>query len=358
MVRQTTLELRTLYPGYFAAVMATGILSVVTEYEHWNLLSDGLFYVAAAIYVLFVVLYTLRIARCPEEVKKDMFNPLRVFGYFTFVAATNILATRLGMASFVWPVIVLGIISFATWCGLLYFIFAALLFNNALPVQESVNGSWLIATVATQSIALVAALVASDLPVLSGPLLFVSYVFWSFGILLYLIFIVLIVYRFFFRTVRREDLTAPYWINMGAMAITSLAGAHLGNPGTSTAFLTAVHPFVVAFTVTMWAWGTWWIPLLVIMGLWKYHIFRDFRSYDPSLWSIIFPLGMYSASLDLMSALPGLHFLVYAVKGFLIVALICWGLVAIGWILSDIPRHRGPQVPKPASESLHGLGRR
>lgn len=338
MERLTTLNLRRLYPGYLAVVMATGILSVVADYVHWFLLSMSLFVSAVAIYTLLVSLYVLRIFRYPHEVKSDMFNPLRVFGYFTFVAATDILATRIGLFNLLVPVIVLGIIAFVTWCGLLYFIFAMLLFENDKHVELSVNGSWLISTVATQSLSIVCAIIATHLRYLTEPLLFAAYVFWSFGILLYLIFIVLIVYRFFFLVVHREDLTPPYWINMGAMAITAVAGARLAEPGVTTSFLTTVHTFVVAFTVTMWAWGTWWIPLLVIMGLWKYHAFQDFRAYDPSLWSIIFPLGMYSASLDLMSSIPGLHFLIHVVKGFFIVALVGWCLVVFGWIASDMPK--------------------
>ncbi|QSO45582.1 tellurite resistance/C4-dicarboxylate transporter family protein [Alicyclobacillus mengziensis] len=336
MEGQTSLRLSTLYPGYFAVVMATGILSVVSDYVEWLLLSKALFVVSIVLYVFLLVLYGMRIVGFSHAVRADMFDPLRVFGYFTFVAATDILATRLGLSKFVWLVIVLGVIAFIAWCGLLYFIFAMLLFENDKPVEHSVNGSWLITTVATQSLSIVCAIIATHLSILTEPLLFAAYVFWSFGILLYLIFIVLIVYRFFFRPVHREDLTPPYWINMGAMAITAVAGARLAQPGTTTHFLTAVHPFVVAFTVTMWAWGTWWIPLLVIMGLWKYHALKDFRTYDPSLWSIIFPLGMYATSLDLMSSIPGLHFLIHAVKSFVVIALGGWCLVSLAWAVSDL----------------------
>ena len=66
-------------------------------------------------------------------------------------------------------------------------------------------------------------------------------------------------------------------------------------------------------------------------------MFRDFRSYDPGFWGIVFPLGMYASSLDLMSGLPGLHFLVHTVEMAVFAALVCWCLVAIGWLVSDIP---------------------
>jgi tellurite resistance protein TehA-like permease len=342
--KSATWSLSNLYPGYFALVMATGILSVVGFLVHWTDLSDALFIIASVFYLWLIVLYIARIFRFPAQVKADMFNPLRVFGYFTFVAGTDILATRLGLSGYLWPVLILGCIGFLVWCGLLYFIFAMLVFHNERAVHESVNGAWLIATVGTESLSIVAAILAVHLHFMSEALLFVAYAFWSFGILLYLIFIVIIMYRFFFKAVHPADLSPPYWINMGAMAITTVAGVRLANPGAATKFLAAVHPFVVAFTVTMWTWGTWWIPLLVIMGIWKYRMYKRIEPFDPSLWSIIFPLGMYSAALALMSSFPGLHFLHYAVKYFYIIALVCWCLVLVDWFAHDVLKVRSQET--------------
>ncbi len=47
------------------------------------------------------------------------------------------------------------------------------------------------------------------------------------GCMLYLPLITLIFYRFTFVNVTTAALTPPYWINMGAVAITTLAGARL-----------------------------------------------------------------------------------------------------------------------------------
>jgi tellurite resistance protein TehA-like permease len=47
------------------------------------------------------------------------------------------------------------------------------------------------------------------------------------GCMLYLPLITLIFYRFTFVNVMSAQLTPPYWINMGAVAITTLAGARL-----------------------------------------------------------------------------------------------------------------------------------
>jgi hypothetical protein len=32
-------------------------------------------------------------------------------------------------------------------------------------------------------------------------------------------------------------------------------------------FLEAMRPFVDGVTLMMWAWATWWIPLLVLLGI-------------------------------------------------------------------------------------------
>ena len=87
------------------------------------------------------------------------------------------------------------------------------------------------------------------------------------GAMLYLSIITLIFYRFTFFPLTAEQLTPPYWINMGAVAITTLAGSPLllpaGPHGRSSAML---RPFLTGFTLFFWATATWWIPLLAHPG--------------------------------------------------------------------------------------------
>jgi voltage-gated anion channel len=49
---------------------------------------------------------------------------------------------------------------------------------------------------------------------------------WLWGGMLYIWMISLIFYRDTFFRFSADDLTPPYWINMGAVAISALAGAH------------------------------------------------------------------------------------------------------------------------------------
>ncbi len=59
-------------------------------------------------------------------------------------------------------------------------------------------------------------------------------------------------------------------------------------------FLQEILPFLHGFTLFFWATGTWWIPMLVILGMWR-HVYKRYKLvYDPLYWGAVFPLGMYT----------------------------------------------------------------
>lgn len=327
---------RTLYPGYFACVMATGIVSVALLMTGASVLSKLLWIAGFVLLAFFVVVYLLRLLLYYPDVKRDTTDPTKIFGFFTFIAALGVLATRSALGG--WTVVpgILTLVAAAAWCALTYWAFAMLLFTNDQPIERAVNGSWLIAIVATESLAITWVLLTAIKPAQSATLQLLAYTFWTFGVLLYLIFIALIVYRFFFFRIQPGDLTPPYWINMGAMAITTVAGARLVTVAQPTPFLLAVRPYIEGFTVMMWAWGTWWIPLLIIIGVWKYAVRREPVRYHPALWSIVFPLGMYATSIHLLARLPGLAFLHGIAPACSWIALAAWALVAAGWLWSVV----------------------
>ena len=57
----------TLFPGYFALVMATGIIAVAAEQQDVHWLAVGLYAVACVAYVVLWVLHLLRIVRHPRR---------------------------------------------------------------------------------------------------------------------------------------------------------------------------------------------------------------------------------------------------------------------------------------------------
>jgi tellurite resistance protein TehA-like permease len=54
-----------------------------------------------------------------------------------------------------------------------------------------------------------------------------------------------------------------------------------------------MRPFIDGVSLMVWAWGTWWIPLLAMFGVWKHVVRRVPLAYTPMLWGLVFPLAMY-----------------------------------------------------------------
>ena len=90
--------------------------------------------------------------------------------------------------------------------------------------------------------------------------LFVAFAMYLVGAMLYMLFITLILYRWMFFSMPAETLMPTYWINMGALAITTLAGSRLLLVADTWTLLHELRPFLKGFTLFFWATGTWWIP--------------------------------------------------------------------------------------------------
>jgi tellurite resistance protein TehA-like permease len=157
---------------------------------------------------------------------------------------------------------------------------------------------------------------------------------WLWGGMLYIWMMSLIFYRYTFFRFLPGDLSPPYWINMGAMAISTLAGSLLISNAPHAPFLTSLLPFTKGFTIFYWATGTWWIPMLLLLGVWR-HVYKRFPlRYDPLYWGAVFPLGMYAASTQELTLAMGLDFLAPVPRVFLGVALLAWLAAFLGLVHS------------------------
>jgi len=223
----------------------------------------------------------------------------------------------------------------ALWIGLTYTIFTALTVKrDKPPLEKGLTGAWLIAVVATQSIAVLAALIARDWPQpLRLELNFFALSMWLWGGMFYIWIISLIFYRYTFFIFSPDDLTPPYWINMGAMAISTLAGARLVQNTPDAPFLASLLPFLKGFTVFYWATGTWWIPMLLVLGVWRHLIQRFPLRYDPLYWGAVFPLGMYTVATMQMATTLDLPFLAPLSPVVFATALVAWTLACVGLLL-------------------------
>lgn len=333
-----------LAPGYFASVMATGIVSVALWLVNWRMWSIGFWIVASAMYLVLIVAYGLRLFLEPRAFAQDLMNPVVFFGFFTFVAGSGVLGSRFIIGGIPGVGVGLGAVATLAWLVLSYWAGYRLLDGNSEPASRVVNGTWLLFIVGAQALTVTATLLVPTYPQSAVPLLFFAFCFWGVGVIFYLAVIFAVMGRLFFSPIHPAETTPPYWINMGAVAITTLAGAHLVLATPHMVFLTNVRAFIEGFTVVLWAFGSWWIPLLLIVGWWR-HIRGgvSFR-YDPAFWSMVFPLGMYTAATATLSLLPGLRFIHAVVPWGLGAALIAWTFTAVGYLI-----HSGRWLREPGA---------
>jgi tellurite resistance protein TehA-like permease len=287
---------RGLTPGYFALVMASGIISVGMRQQGRIALSVLLLSVCAASFAALVLLNIWRVVVHLDAVESDFTDPARGFGFFTFIAGGNVLGVRLTMDGHHAAAAVLLGAGLLAWLLLGYVIpWTAVLGRAERPVLTKANGTWFIWVVAGQSVATSAATLQPELPALRDALAVVAVFSWSVGIVLYAAVGIMVSSRLLLYDLHPKDLTPPYWVAMGASAITVLAGARIVEM-VDTPMVEATRGLVAGVSVSIWAFGTWLIPVLVAAGWWRHRVHRVPLTYEPSLWSMVFPLGMYSVA--------------------------------------------------------------
>ncbi|SPJ14348.1 Predicted C4-dicarboxylate transporter/malic acid transport protein [Syntrophobacter sp. SbD2] len=336
-----------LTPGYFAMVMATGIVSTASWLMGIKPAAVILFRLNIALYAILWLLLLGRIIFYPRRFLADLGDHRRGAGYFTTVAGTCILGTQFVILDHaLTPAILLLSLGAVLWIVLIYGVFALFTVRvDKPPFENGINGSWLIAVVGTQSVSILSGLLVFELSFPHNGLVFFSLCMFLLGCMLYILIITLIFYRFMFFQFRPADLSHSYWINMGAVAITTLAGTVLIGNAPAYSFLNTLLPFISGFTIFYWATATWWIPLLLVLGVWRFIIHREQIFYDPQYWSVVFPLGMYTTcTLNLAGAMK-LDFLSLISRCFLFAALVGWTLVFLALLHSLAVSLRRPSTP-------------
>lgn len=335
MYRRRLLEMiKGLSPAYYAMVMATGIVSIASDFLGMRPVALAMFMLNIAIYSVLIVCTVLRIMWFRQYFLADLVDHVRCMGYFTSVAATSILGAQFVQLAGQYHVAgILWALAVFMWLVLTYSIFTTLTIKSEKPsFAEGINGAWLLAVVSTQSLAVLSARLSMHFVSYKLVLNFFAFSMWLWGGMLYIWMISLIFYRYTFFKFSPNDLTPPYWINMGAMAISVLAGSLLIINTHNAPFLYSTLAFLKGFTIFYWATGTWWIPMLVILAFWR-HIYKRFPlTYDPLYWGAVFPLGMYTTCTYEMAAAMDLQFLMPIPKTFIYIALLAWAATFVGFV--------------------------
>lgn len=326
-------EVGALDPGYFALVMSTGVVSIILHSGGWPLASDVLLTVGVIALVVLLALGGSSLVQHRAKLAAIMGDPRRAFTYFTFVASWNVLSNRLSMQGLgVWAFVFLLIGAAA----LLVFTYAVpvvlIIRRDKDPARPGVNGTWFIWMVAIQTLAVASASLPAPLSVRLAPL---AVLCWSVGVVLYLVITTVVLTALLRFPLQAAELTPPYWVLMGGTAISVVAGLETLHLRADT-LVDVTDPMIAGASVVLWCFGTWLIPLLLLLAAWRHLVRRIRLRYDPALWSMIFVIGMYGLASHGLGALLRLRWMVGLGIVFEWITIVLWLMtfVAMLWSLA------------------------
>ncbi len=289
-------------PDSFAAVMATGIVSIAALDHGYGVVSDVLIVLAAV--ALPVLMVAAAIAWKRESwALTDLDVALRLC---TYIAACAVVSARLAEHRIVlWA---LAGMALQGWLSLAPVV-ARRMWRDRGGLRDRAHGGWELASVATSGLAIVMA----DLKIV-----FLAMLFWAIAVGVYLLITWLIVSRALHDSSAPELIQPDIWILMGGAAIATLAGDHIHKAG-----LESVWPV----TVVTWVVATAWIPPLICLTLQR---FRRRDELPPGLWwAAVFPLGMYSSASYATAVETGWRWLTLVSLAFFWIALAAWLITAL-----------------------------
>jgi tellurite resistance protein TehA-like permease len=338
----------TLFPGYFALVMATGIVAIGASQQELTWLADALYVIAAVAYVVLLIMLVLRLVLYPRRVVDDITSHAKGFAFLTVVAGTNVLGAASVVIHGWWDLgWVLWWVSLGFWAVLLYTALIAAVLKGPKPgLGAGINGTWFLLTVSTESVAVLGALLlVRD----GGELLaFTCLAAFLLGIVLYLIVMTMVFLRWTFQELEPTEADPPAWIAAGAVAITVLAGSNLLLARTASPRLDRLAPTIETLVVLAWATATFWFPVMVAIGVWRHIVRRVRLRYHPSYWALVFPIGMYGVATFKMRAAIGLEALEWLPDVTLAAALVAWTAAFVGMIVGgvrNVASRRRPETP-------------
>ena len=275
-------------PDAFAAVMATGIVSIAAADHGYRGVSDVLIVFAAALLAVLVVVAIVKLR--PDF--DDLDVPLMLF---TFVAACAVVGTRLQWAA-------LGFAGALAWVAIAALAVRLMWRHRWIGLRDRARGGWELASVATSGLAIVLADSGWIVPAVALLIL---------AMCVYVVMTGLVVWRACHDRVARELRQPDIWILMGGAAIATLAGDHIHKAG-----LAGIRPV----TIVTWMVASMWIPLLVVWSV---------RLCDGNWWAAVFPLGMYSSATYATAVETGWHALTTVSLVFFWIAFASWVVTSV-----------------------------
>jgi tellurite resistance protein TehA-like permease len=307
-------------PDVFAAVMATGILSVAAAQHEYRQISEmlGILATLGLAVLVVLVIVTRRFAAW------DLKDPDVTLRLFTFVAACAVLDSRLAdEPSLAWA---LGVAAPVSWLVLIALSARNMSSHPFAGLRDDAHGAWELASVGTSGLAIVATKVALNTS--AHWVLQAAVPIWVTALCIYGLMTWLVLRRTVAERQDRDGFEPDTWILMGGLAIATLAGDNIR----SLAPDWLAGP-VRAVTVVTWVAATLWIPPLIYFGLHRISNRPEMLHFAGVWWAFVFPLGMYSAATYTMATEIGQRSLLTVSLVFFWDALAAWLIVTLAGLL-------------------------
>jgi tellurite resistance protein TehA-like permease len=318
--------------NYFALIMATGIISLGCQAAGFHSLAFGLLILNSSQYVICVFLALSKFIASPAVVWRDLIHSDKGPGFLTMVAGTCMLGEQYDTLTELTPLpFILLSAGIVLYLLLIFSMIAGVAMSeDKCSFNQGLDGLWLLCTVAGCSIVVLG---AGTEGAATRPQAIFCTALWAISIMLYMMIIPMIFFRWLFTSVNKRDFSPSWWINMGALAISSLAGTKLLAVHNAGAFAT-ITPIITAMIFFLWAMALWWLLLLLTIFFWRLTSrVLDYR-YVPGDWSIVFPSGMIVvASFNVLHVI-GITPPNWLIKGSVVCVFLLWFIFYIRMLTS------------------------
>ena len=338
-------RLRGFHPGWFGAVMGTGIVAVAASLNPGRVawlaapartFGQTMAVVAGVLAVALAVPYFGRFVRHPDAALADLRDPVAGALYATLPGGILVLAATASVVGPTWwsATTVRDVVTGLAWVGIplafaMSIVFAYLLFLRSELLPETVNGGWFIPPVVNIVVPLVLApLIPDSSPAVARGLLVACYGFWGMGFILYLLVVTMLHHRLILHPLPRAGLAPSLWIGLGPIGVGALAlvktaaagKAEFGSQAQTVALMSKLA------ATALWGFGAWW---LIAAALLLIHYLRSGSlPYGIGWWAFTFPLGAYTVATLTLARAWSLTGLEWAGTGLFLVLGLFWLVVA------------------------------
>ena len=308
----TTLStrVRTLHPGWFASVMGTAVLAVITAGNPgdsetfravWDVLASVFLVVATLLALGFGTLYAMRWTRHRDAALADLRNPIPgpligsvPGGLLVLSAAYSAAGPVLLPDSWARAVATALLLVGAPLALLVGVVWAEEVVDNAPIGLEKVTGTWFLPPVIAVLVPLAGAPLVASWPAVEL-WLWMGYAFVGAGLLIFVVVAVLVVARLALKGPPPPPLAPAVWIALGPPGAGGVALVRLSQVAESSGVVASdsLRVPTLALATAMLGFAFWWLAFASMVL--RRQLSRSRIPYSPAWWAWTFPLGAMTA---------------------------------------------------------------